>query len=384
MTAPDLLPPDEFPLADDDPLYDAHRFVQGVTDYVLATGELNSMSSARTGPHHGRLDGEPEAFRAAVLRAAARRVRHAATLPRVYGGPRFVAVGVPHGVVIHLTYPSKYGPPAPTATAEIVADLAATAAACGTTALQGDFGGTGLKYLAGAAAEVAKAGGLTDAIKADLAAAADRLRDGATPLGEADVLADRFDAAAGRPPRPPISPGEPWADAALTDLAAEPPAGRAAWDALLTHCTNATATDPSAAWLKKAGELVAAMETDSPDGFAAALARWLPAVTTGNPAAARWFLHPRNARTLKGLLWCCAAPEAGGADQFAGPLGEVMTWSYRHVAGHGPRQGQVGRAAAWALVRAGADGRAAVEALRDASDRSPVVKALDKVLSDAP
>ena len=383
MTAPDLLPPDDFPLAADDPLYDAHRFVQGVTDDVLATGDLNSLSGARTGPHHDRLDGEPEAFRAAVLRAAARRVRHAARLPRVYGGPRFVAVGVPYGVVVHLTFPSKYGTPAPAATAEIVADLAATAAACGSTALQGDFGGTGLKYLAGAAAEVAKAGGLTDAIKADLAAAADRLRDGATPLGQANALADRFDAAAGRPPQPPISPGEPWADAALTDLAAEPPAGRAAWDALLVHCTKATATDPSAAWLKQAGKFVAAVEADSPDGFAAALARWLPPVTTENPAAARWFLHPRNARTLKGLLWCCAVPGAGGGD-LAGGLEGVMNWTYRHVDGHGPRQGQVGRAAAWALVRAGADGRAAVETLRDGSDRSPVVKALDKVLTDAP
>ena len=383
MPAPDLLPPDDFPLAADDPLYDAHRFVQGVTDDVLATGDLNSISSARTGPHHDRLDGEPETFRAEVLRAAARRVRHAATLPRVYGGPRFVAVGVPHGVVVHLTFPAKYGAPAPTPTAEIVAELAATAAACGSTALQGDFGGTGLKYLAASAAKLAKAGELTDAVQADLAATADRLRDGATPLDRADVLADQFDAAAGRPPRPPISPGEPWADAALADLAAEPPAGRAAWDALLVQCTKATATDPSAAWLKKAGEFVAAVEADSPDGFAAALARWLPPVTTETPAAARWFLHPRNARTLKGVLWCCAVPGAGGAD-LAGLLEQTMTAAYRHVAGHGPRQGQVGRAAAWALVRTGADGRAAVEALRDGSDRSPVVKALDKVLSDAP
>lgn len=116
----------------------------------------------------------------------------------------------------------------------------------------------------------------------------------------------------------PIAPGEPWADAAETQVNALPEAQAQAWAALMRHGIEAEGSKPTKSWLK---QLPALIEPIGEDALRDRLVDWLPRVAEPRPQAPEppagepwpnpievsvWYLHGDNVLALRGLLW--AAP----------------------------------------------------------------------------
>jgi hypothetical protein len=154
-----------------------------------------------------------------------------------------------------------------------------------------------------------------------------------------------------------LLPGEVWTDAVNADIGRLPAGERPAWIALLAHALQASASRPSARWLKTAAGLIEAVGADR---VQAALARWLPLVPEGN-SAPRIAMYPgddrlsldvmlgENAMCLRGLLWC--APLLPGRDELARAITAVAVSAYEKRAGRGPRAVTVGTAAVQSLSR---------------------------------
>ena len=390
MADPALLPPDDFPLAADDPLHAEHRFLQREIDDVLAAAAASGrwqISSQQTQPYSEELERtHDDAGRAAVLHAAARRWRHVVSkLPPGHSSGWPMPLWAAHGVismrVLHFTYRKKPGE-----ARDWLPDLAA---ACGA---ERKVSQETLQFLAQAAAAEAKAVGLSGDVKADLAAAARTARRWHAASDPYDPVADKLDALAGTPLRGPLVPGEPWADAVLSDTDDESPGAAADWNALLAHCYTAKSATPSAAWRKRAAKALGAVESHGAGGFAEAVARWFPLVaedrTAPPPRKIPWwgaherYLEPYNAQTLRGLTWCCGLPAAGDRAALVGPLFALADAGYEPLDGIGPRAAKVGNAAVWALGEIpGAAIDALLRRIRDGATDPQSRKSIGKALA---
>lgn len=150
----------------------------------------------------------------------------------------------------------------------------------------------------------------------------------------------------------PLAPGDVWADAASSELAALPADLRNAWLELLQECAAAGGSAPSAKWLKATRP---PLERIGAGPFRAALQRWFaladqprttPIETAWGGQRAAALLQDRNADILKGLAWLCAEQ----ADrQLARALAALAISSYRKLPGVGPRCPRLGNACIWAL-----------------------------------
>jgi hypothetical protein len=158
-----------------------------------------------------------------------------------------------------------------------------------------------------------------------------------------------------------LVPGEVWTDQLNDDLTRLPARERAGWIALLKHALTATATRPSAKWLKTGEKLIAA----GGDTVRAALHRWLPSVAQGRSIArlgafpgdtrtAADVMHEENATCLRGLVWLTPTlARDRGDNELARAVAAVALSAYRKVPGVGPRAIKVGNAAVYALSEIG-------------------------------
>ena len=156
-----------------------------------------------------------------------------------------------------------------------------------------------------------------------------------------------------------LVPGEVWTDQLNDDLTRLPRRDREAWIALLKHALSATATRPSAKWLKTGEKLVGAIGSDK---VMAALHRWLPSVAQGRSIArlgafpgdsrsAADVMHEENATCLRGLIWLTLTLPRD--DELTRAVAAVAMSAYRKVPGVGPRAIKVGNAAVYALSQVG-------------------------------
>jgi hypothetical protein len=156
-----------------------------------------------------------------------------------------------------------------------------------------------------------------------------------------------------------LVPGEVWTDQLNDDLTTLPRRERGAWVALLKHALSATATRPSAKWLKTGEKLIDAVGRDA---FLAALHRWLPGVSQGrsiarlgafpgDPRSSADVMHEENATCLRGLVWL--TPTLPRDDALTRAVAAVAVSAYRKVPGIGPRAVRVGNAAVYALSEMG-------------------------------
>ncbi len=203
---------------------------------------------------------------------------------------------------------------------------------------------------------------LSDALVQEFTALATALRK-YSHHRENRLAADRIDGLVGTTPEVRILPGEPWADAALAELAALPPARQTAWAALLAHCgIGATAGKPTGKWMKEAMHLLQTVVPFSE--FKECMLRWMPLIERprtrslyadyppsmfGNhlpPDYCQHLLSETNADLLKGLAWCAGLH----ADRdLARTLTALALAGYRKIAGHGPRSLKIGNACVTAL-----------------------------------
>ena len=114
----------------------------------------------------------------------------------------------------------------------------------------------------------------------------------------------------------PYETGEPWADAALGDLAEMDAAGRSAWQALLVHAASAKPSKPPAKWLKQAEALVSAVGEEAVARYAT---HWL---NEKSRQSAQPLAH-RNTDLVKGLVWCCSLLEDKTLCRALANLGEA-------------------------------------------------------------
>jgi len=162
-----------------------------------------------------------------------------------------------------------------------------------------------------------------------------------------------------------LVPGEAWTDELNDDLTRLPRREREAWIALLKHALTATATRPSAKWLKTGEKLVAAIGRDA---VLAAVNGWLPRVAQGRsitrlgvfPGTTRSagdVMHEENATCLRGLVWLTPTlprdSGSGTATELTRAVAAVAISAYRKVPGIGPRAIKVGNAAVYALSEMG-------------------------------
>ncbi len=185
---------------------------------------------------------------------------------------------------------------------------------------------------------------------------------GGPPLGVAAPEITRLTALVGDGAAFFLVPGEVWTDQLNDDLTRLPRRDREAWIALLKHALSATATRPSAKWLKTGEKLIAAIGGDK---VLTALHRWLPSVAQGRSIvrlgafhgdvrSAADVMHEENATCLRGLVWLTPAlPRDRGDNELTRAIAAVALSAYRKVPGVGPRAIKVGNAAIYALSEMG-------------------------------
>lgn len=161
-----------------------------------------------------------------------------------------------------------------------------------------------------------------------------------------------FDAAFGIAPELCVDLGERWSDRMYLDLRAMPAPKRAAWEALLLHCSMASGGQPSGKWLRRAAELRERIGPASE--LEPALASWFSLVGKARPAWPGGKVEGRDssvpsdraADVLKGLAWSAAA---FNTPRMAQALGDLAMACYKMVPGVGARCIKPGTAAVWAL-----------------------------------
>jgi hypothetical protein len=159
---------------------------------------------------------------------------------------------------------------------------------------------------------------------------------------------ERIDALLGAAPALPLKPGDPIADAVLADLAPLDAPARAAWSALLKHCSNATGTTPPKTWLKSLDALLNPLSSDLIDRFP----RWSSNLASSRENGKPTRIDAANYETLKGLTWAVGALVQRGTqtDPLAAALQQLAVASYTKVPGLGRRCPKIGDAAVTALT----------------------------------
>ncbi|MFJ5598281.1 DUF4132 domain-containing protein [Micromonospora parva] len=154
--------------------------------------------------------------------------------------------------------------------------------------------------------------------------------------------------------------GEPWADRAVADVEAMPGDRRAAWRALLAHCSvEADRAKPSAGWRKQARSLLDAVGGDE---FTARLDDWLPLVGQARTLPLRMTkccpghladVPPRmidryNVGLLWGLIWLRTMLPS--SEETLRSLGQIAERAARKIPGHGPASPKLANVAVAALI----------------------------------
>jgi hypothetical protein len=145
----------------------------------------------------------------------------------------------------------------------------------------------------------------------------------------------------------PLSAGDIWADAALSDLRSLDPKTQTAWAEILLHCLRTTGSAPSSKWLKGMDKY---LETIGNQNFFHTLLHWFPLVDKPRPGTPvqqpNYYLLPVNVDILKGLVWLCSKTENS---EVARALTGLAVSAYKKIPGSGPRAGKVGNACFWSL-----------------------------------
>jgi hypothetical protein len=153
--------------------------------------------------------------------------------------------------------------------------------------------------------------------------------------------------------QPTLAPGEAWSDVALADLSELNDAESLQWLKLLLACARASASVPTAKWLKATGPMLD--QIGFPE-FKRAVLKWFPLVD--KPRTQRYeqwsqyepdpnsLIEPANADILKGMVWLCGLRED---KEIVRALTVLAASAYRKVAMIGPRCVRVGNACVWAL-----------------------------------
>lgn len=195
----------------------------------------------------------------------------------------------------------------------------------------------------------------------EVRAAARRLRDAVTASAAGDKLpreersqlhALLVDLVDGGGPGGVLNDRDAWGGLMREALARLDPAERAVWRAVFEQAATANAARPTEAWLKTAGERVAAVGEEA---FARAVVNWLGyyvappcRVDAGADAAPPESsgTAERNVTVLRGLIWCCAGRDNA---RIARAVGDATEASFKKVPGIGPRSLKLGNAGIHAL-----------------------------------
>jgi hypothetical protein len=142
-----------------------------------------------------------------------------------------------------------------------------------------------------------------------------------------------------------LSPGEPWGELALADLAADAPNERAAWYALLEYAAVHKGSKPTKKWLKGAAPRIAAIGQQP---FIDRCIRWFRAAgeVRVRRAVRESCLSEAGEDLLRGLTWCCCDDDDPA---LAKALGILAGGCLYKLPGYGPRAQRAGNSAAWAL-----------------------------------
>ena len=145
----------------------------------------------------------------------------------------------------------------------------------------------------------------------------------------------------------PLSAGDVWADAALSDLRSLDPKAQTTWAEILLYCLRTTGSAPSSKWLKGMDKY---LETIGNQNFFHTLLHWFPLVDKPRPVTPvqqpNYYLLPVNVDILKGLVWLCSKTED---PEIARALTGLAVSTYKKIPGSGPRAGKVGNACFWSL-----------------------------------
>ena len=185
----------------------------------------------------------------------------------------------------------------------------------------------------------------------------------------------------------PLAAGEPWADAALADLARLDAGAGEAWRALFDHARGCNASKPSAPWTERAGRL---LESVGRESFVDHVDRWFACLATRG-AVGKQVVHrgdtynnvpsEMSQRMLAGLAWAAAVTCHPLAARVLADLAEL---SFRPIPRFGPRCPYVGNAAARALAWVGTPDAVGQLARLELRVRAPKGRRLvKKLLSEA-
>ena len=146
----------------------------------------------------------------------------------------------------------------------------------------------------------------------------------------------------------PLSAGDIWADAALSELRSLDPKIQTGWAELLLNCLRTTGSAPSSKWLKGTDKY---LEIIGKQNFFHALLHWFPLVDKPRPETLvqylpSYHLASVNVDILKGLVWLCSKTDN---PEVARALTALAVSAYKKIPGSGPRAGKVGNACFWAL-----------------------------------
>jgi len=153
---------------------------------------------------------------------------------------------------------------------------------------------------------------------------------------------------------------EAWTRAVGVALATMSESTRAAWHALLIHCTLARSSKPSAAWIKDARSIVEEIGSPSVSQLLVAVLGEIgkpgtPAHDHGNalgftPDPTQ--IHEAHSDLLRGLVWCGGLVEDAALPSAIGSAADAC---FKKLPGIGPRAPKIGNACLWALSHASSE-----------------------------
>jgi len=183
----------------------------------------------------------------------------------------------------------------------------------------------------------------------------------------------------------PLTLGEAWTDAALTELQSLDEKPRQNWLELFKHLVTAKGSSPSGKWLKAAAPLV---EKIGWPLVITHLSNWF--VLAEQPrtqprsvyqAMPDYSMGDINSEILKALVWLCALQND---PQLARTLTALTYTAYRKIPGHGPRNAKIGNACLWVLGnQLGQAGIAQLAIIKARIKGTSVQKVIEKTLSQA-
>jgi len=151
-----------------------------------------------------------------------------------------------------------------------------------------------------------------------------------------------------------LSPDEVWTRHLLQAFQGMEAEARAAWQALLEHCSSAGTAKPSKKWLTEAEKRIAAIGTEPCSEL---LQTTLAQVgKPGTPQKTKFYghvydndptlVHNTHSDLLRGLVWCTSLVSS---DPLIGAVGDAAEICFKKIPNVGPRAPKIGNACLWAL-----------------------------------